>query len=99
MLSKEEAYLKKVYDGTADASRLKINVTSEGSVPSMYTDGSSRYNTVYTTYRGWGNKIVYKMHISIDNTPITDWVDTMVITFQKTPSRGNAGSHHSNNNS
>ena len=36
MLTPEEAYLKKVYDGTADASRLKVEVISSGNVP-FYT--------------------------------------------------------------
>ena len=43
MLSKEEAYLKKVYDGTADASRLKVEVTSEGRVPFYEYSYNSRY--------------------------------------------------------
>ena len=56
MLTAEEAYLKKVYDGTADASRLKVEVTSSGKVPfyEYYTSRRHSNNRLTAHYSFYG---------------------------------------------
>ena len=61
MLSKEEAYLKKVYDGTADASRLKVEVTSTGRIPYyQYYTAAKHYNASLVAHYSFYGAGAYK---------------------------------------
>lgn len=102
VLTPEEFYLKKVYDGTADASRLKIEVSSSGSVPYVYVGGGGRNQNGYAAYKGYGTQLTYNMRITIDNVAITDWAPMTTINFKAVPLNGegkSSGDYHSNNNS
>ena len=109
MLSKEEAYLKKVYDGTADASRLNMEykvVTGNQYLVTYYRNGGGgRYYTGQNAYDvlscGAENfNILCQARVRIDTTPVTDWIDVIVgsvnvRTFDNSPHTN----YHGNNNS
>ena len=109
MLSKEEAYLKKVYDGTADASRLNMEykvVTGNQYLITYYRNGGGgRYYTGQKAYDvlscGAENfNILCQARVRIDTTPVTDWIDVIVgsvnvRTFDNSPHTN----YHGNNNS
>ena len=90
MITPEEAYLKKVYDGTAKPDRLNIEyvIAEKGNIVASYTQGARLHD-------GTTTKIVTKLSVNgrvrLDSIPITPWVNILVFEYM-------APSNNNNNN-
>jgi len=87
MLTAEEAYLKKVYDGTEQPTRLSIEyATTEDSGDYSHKDGRT---TDVTKIR-----LSIDGRVKLDSTPITPWAHVLDFTYTSYV----APSNNNNNN-
>ena len=90
MLTAEEAYLKKVYDGTAKPDRLNIEYIITGQGSNVNEKDKESYRVTTTTL----TNLSVSGRARLDSIPITPWSEILVFGYTPAVSPSN-----NNNNS